>query len=140
MRCYIKAIVPPGLKKKLYRKWEGPFRVMKELGKNKLEIEEIEKGKRRIVHTDSVKVVPERSLPRRNRRRNLKSREEEAINSRYRPTPIVGIKTNYGRSTHRSATEEEEDPTPPPLPPKTRPRKVYVPSKEYPLRSRTRST
>ena len=58
-RCFLRNIVKPGLKVKLAPKWVGPYRVMEDLGKGKIEVTEIATGRTKVVHRENVKFVPE---------------------------------------------------------------------------------
>lgn len=62
-RCFIKALVQPGKSKKLSPKWKGPFRVMKKIPHNKIEVCNIQTGKLQTVHMDNAKIVPEATIP-----------------------------------------------------------------------------
>jgi len=61
-RCYLKAVRPPGVGRKLFKKWDGPFRIMKDFGKNRFEILDLRNKKSKLVHADNLKLVPEQCL------------------------------------------------------------------------------
>ena len=62
MRCYLKAVKPPGVGRKLYRKWDGPYRVMKSFGRDRYEILDLRNRRSKLVHADNLKMVPERCI------------------------------------------------------------------------------
>ena len=104
---------------------------MKKMGNNKLEIERIDKEEKKIVHTDNLKIVPEREMKSRNPK-NSYNKERKAKGS-YNAKLIIGMKTNY-RSLFLRTIQEGAELEVPQLPPKTEPRKTYIPTKQYPLR------
>ena len=54
----------PGLGKKLYPKFVGPYRVIKNLGRQRYKIKDLVTGVHRDVHADQVKITPEGEVPR----------------------------------------------------------------------------
>ena len=58
-RVYLKTRIPPGVCSKLYPKYEGPYRVMKELGRQRYLVKNLGTGAERTVHADYTKIVPE---------------------------------------------------------------------------------
>ena len=64
-RCFIKSVRPPGVNRKLYKKWSGPFRIMKDLGRNRYEICDLKTLKTKIYHADNLKSIPEGNVSRR---------------------------------------------------------------------------
>ena len=58
-RVYIRTRTPPKKSPKLYPKWEGPYRVLKDHGRNRFLVQNLISGKERVVHADQVKIVPE---------------------------------------------------------------------------------
>ena len=61
-RVFVEAIVPAGKSKKLAQKYEGPYRVLKDLGKSRFVLKSLITGKERQVHADRTKIVPEDSV------------------------------------------------------------------------------
>ena len=58
-RVYVKARTPPKKSPKLYPRWEGPYRVLTDHGRNRFWVQNLVTGKEREVHADHTKVVPE---------------------------------------------------------------------------------
>ena len=58
-RVYIRARTPPKKSPKLYPKWEGPYRVLKDHGRNRFLVKNLISGQEKVVHADHVKIVPE---------------------------------------------------------------------------------
>ena len=58
-RCFVKSLRPAGVHRKLSKKWEGPYRIMKNWGKNRYELCDLRTLKTKIFHADNIKLVPE---------------------------------------------------------------------------------
>lgn len=59
LQYYIKSIVLPNVNIKLYLKCEGPYRIMKDLRKNRFEILDLrDLNKTKIIHADYLKIIP----------------------------------------------------------------------------------
>ena len=58
-RVYIRARTPPKKSPKLYKKWEGPYRVLKDIGRNRFLVKNLLTGQDKVVHADHAKIVPE---------------------------------------------------------------------------------
>ena len=58
-RVYLKTRVPPRICKKLYPKFEGPYRVLRDLGYQRFLVKNLINGKERQVHADNTKIIPE---------------------------------------------------------------------------------
>ena len=65
-KCYIKNIPTPGLKPKLCAKFQGPYRIMSDLGKGRVRVENLSNGEEKTIHLTNVKIVPESTMERRN--------------------------------------------------------------------------
>lgn len=58
-RIYLKTRVPPKLCRKLYPKYEGPYRVLKDLGAQRFLVKNLITSKEKKVHADQTKILAE---------------------------------------------------------------------------------
>ena len=58
-RVYLKTRVPPKICKKLYPRFEGPYRVLRDLGYQRFLVKNLINGKEKTVHADNTKIIPE---------------------------------------------------------------------------------
>ena len=58
-RVYIESVVPPGKSKKLFKRFTGPYRIMKKLENERYVLQDLQSGKEKQVHSDRMKPVLE---------------------------------------------------------------------------------
>ena len=58
-RVYIESVVPPGKSKKLFKRFIGPYRVMRKIENERYILKDLHSGKEKQVHSDRMKPVLE---------------------------------------------------------------------------------
>ena len=103
-RVYIQARTPAGKNRKLSPRYEGPYRVIRDLGRQRFQVKHLLTGKEKTVHSSLTKIVPER----------VTTRE---MNNRVKlPHPqLVANKKGYVNDSDSEESVEENEITSRPL-------------------------
>ena len=83
-RVYIKSIIPPKKSKKLYKYFEGPYRILESLGNERYKLQDMSNGKTKLVHSRNIKSVPETAR----QKRKIESTSPESV------TPVKFTRRN----------------------------------------------